>query len=132
MKTMSRAIWFAVLGLCLVGCQRGTSINAQIQEVIAEHLASRPGISADRLLIEVERVTVQGDRAEAEVIFRSRDNPESRMAYHYELRREGDAWKVAGGRPSAAESPHPGPEAAPDAGATLPEGHPPVEGNPHQ
>lgn len=126
------AIWFLLWGLSLAGCQREPSINAQIQDVIAEHLASRPGISADRMLIEVERVTVQGDRAEAEVIFRSRDNPESRMAYHYELRREDGAWKVEGGRPSAPESPHPVPEAAPDAGATLPEGHPPVEGNPHQ
>ena len=132
MRTASCAIWFAVMGLCLAGCQQRTSINAQIQEVIAEHLASRPGISADRMLIEVQTVTVQGDRAEAEVIFRSRDNPESRMAYHYELRREDGAWKVEGGRPSAAESPHPVPETAPDAGATVPEGHPPVEGNPHQ
>jgi hypothetical protein len=132
MKTATGAIGFAVIGLCLVGCQRGPSINAQVQSAIAEHLADRPGIAPDRLLIEVQTVTVQGDKAEADVIFRSRDNPESRMAYHYELRREGDAWKVQGGRPSSAESPHPVPEAAPDAGATLPEGHPPVEGNPHQ
>jgi len=132
MKTARGAIWFAVMGLCLAGCQRGASINAQVQSAIAEHLAERPGISADRLLIEVETVTVQGDRAEAEVIFRSRDNPESRMDYHYELRREDGAWKVASGRPSAAGSPHPGGESTPEEGATLPEGHPPVEGNPHQ
>ena len=117
---------------CLAGCQRGPSINAQVQSAIADHLSDRPGITADRLLIEVETVTVQGERAEAEVIFRSRDNPESRMAYHYELRRESGAWKVENGRPSAAGSPHPGPESAPEEGATLPEGHPPVEGNPHE
>ena len=117
---------------CLAGCQRGPSINAQVQSAIADHLSDRPGITADRLLIEVETVTVQGERAEAEVIFRSRDNPESRMAYHYELRRESGAWKVENGRPSAAQSPHPGPESAPEEGATLPEGHPPVEGNPHE
>ena len=132
MKRAVRAAWVVALGLCLAGCQREPSINAQIQEVIAEHLTGRPGIAADRMVIEVERVTVQGERAEAEVIFRSRDNPESRMAYHYELRRDEGKWKVEGGRPSAAESPHPVPEAAPDAGATLPEGHPSVEGNPHQ
>ncbi|MGH9786221.1 MAG: hypothetical protein ACRD88_18795 [Terriglobia bacterium] len=132
MKRAVRAAWVVALGLGLAGCQREPSINAQIQDVIAEHLAGRPGIAADRMLIEVERVTVQGDRAEAEVIFRSRDNPESRMAYHYELRREEGAWKVEGGRPSAVESPHPGGESAPEEGATLPEGHPPAEGNPHQ
>ena len=133
-RALATKIGFGIvlLAACLAGCQRGPSINAQIQSAIADHLSDRPGIAADRLLIEVETVTVQGERAEAEVIFRSRDNPESRMEYHYELRREGGAWKVENGRPSAAESPHPGPESAPDEGATLPEGHPPVEGNPHQ
>ncbi len=130
MNTAMRAAWVVSLGLSLAGCQRAASINAQVQEAIAEHLANRPGIEANRLLIEVESVTVQGDRAEADVIFRSRDTPESRMNYHYQLRRAEGRWRVESGRPSAAASPHPVPDAAPEEGATLPEGHPTVTGNP--
>jgi hypothetical protein len=128
MKTAMQAACVA-LALVLGGCQQTASINSQVQEAVAEHLASRPGIDATRMLVEVESVTVQADRAEADVIFRSRDNPESRMNYHYELRREGDQWKVESGRPSSAESPHPESGGGDEPGAgTLPEGHPPVGG----
>ena len=128
MKTAVRAAWVLALGLIWTGCQQATSINTQVQEAIAEHLAERPGIDASRMMIEVQTVSVQGDQAEAEVIFRSRDTPDSRMNYHYELRRADGRWKVESGRPSAAQSPHPQPgegEEGPASGA-LPEGHPPV------
>jgi hypothetical protein len=134
MKTAVRAGWVFALGVWLAGCQGGTSINGQVQEAIAEHLASRPGIDATRMTVEVESVSVQGDQAEAEVVFRSRDTPDSRMNYHYELRRADGKWTVENGRPSGAESPHPqsgGGEEGAGSGA-LPEGHPPVGGNPHE
>ena len=134
MKTAVRAGWVLALGLLWTGCQSGTSINGQVQEAVAEHLTERPGIDASRMMIEVESVSVQGDQAEAEVIFRSRDTPDSRMNYHYKLRREAGKWKVESGQPSAAQSPHPqsgGREEGPGSGA-LPEGHPPVGGNPHE
>jgi hypothetical protein len=127
MKKAIRAAKVVALSLLLAGCQQSSSINAQVQEAIAEHLASRPGIDATRMLVEVESVTVQDDRAEADVVFRSRDNPESRMNYHYELRREEGRWKVEGGRPTAAESPHPQPGEG-QQGSELPEGHPPAGG----
>ena len=130
MKRAARAAWVLALGLSLAGCQRAASINTQVQDAIAEHLEDRPGIEVNRLLIEVGSVTVQGDRAEADVIFRSRDTPDSRMNYHYELWREEGRWTVESGRPSAAESPHPGGQ--PEGGMDLPEGHPPVGENPHE
>ena len=139
MKTGFRAAWVRtgwVLALALswAGCQQATNINTQVQEAIGEHLASRPGVDATRMVVEVQTVSVQGDQAEAEVIFRSRDAPDSRMNYHYVLKKAEGKWKVESGRPSAAQSPHPQPggsEGAPGAG-TLPEGHPPVGGNPHE
>ena len=127
MKTAVRAGWVLALGVLLAGCQSGPNINMQVQEAIAEHLTSRPGIDASRMMIEVESVSIEGDRAEAEVIFRSRDTPDSRMNYHYELRRAEGRWRVENGRPSGAESPHPSGEEGPGSGA-LPEGHPPVGG----
>ena len=127
MNRAVRAAWGVALAVWLAGCQGGTSINGQVQEAIAEHLASRPGIDASRLMIEVQSVSVQGDQAEAEVIFRSRDTPDSRMNYHYELRRAEGQWRVESGRPSAPQSPHPPSEGdQPEGGMSLPEGHPPV------
>jgi hypothetical protein len=123
MTAATRAARILALALLLAACQQADPINAQVQDAIAEHLTTRPGIDATRMIVEVESVTVQGDRAEADVIFRSRDNPDSRMNYHYVLRREEGRWRVEGGRPTAAESPHPQPgEAQPE--GDLPEGHP--------
>ena len=137
----------AVLAACLLGsagCQRLTDQKAAVQEAIEEHLSRRPDLSMDQMVLEMGEVKVEGDSAEAEVVFRTTSEPPMRMAYHYELRREGGRWQVASGRPSAAEVPHPtlgemegeaessnpalpqGHPAVPDGGAPLPEGHPSV------
>ena len=132
MSGMRQAVWMIVLGCWLVGCsgQRDANSNAAIQHAIEQHLTSRAGLDASKMLVEVQQVNIQGERAQAEVIFRSRDDPQARMAYSYELRREGGEWKVENGRPSAAGSPHPDAGSAAEEGSTLPPSHPPVEGNP--
>ena len=132
MRGMRQAVWMLVLGCLLAGCsgQRDTNSNAAIQRAIEQHLSSRSGLDASKMLIEVQQVKIQGERAQAEVIFRSRDDPQASMAFSYELRREGGEWKVENGRPSAAGSPHPDAGSAAEEGSTLPPGHPPAEGNP--
>ena len=144
MNAKSHAVWIMVLGVlgCLLaGCsgRQEANSNAAIQSAIEQYLTSRPGIDAGRMILEVQQIRVEGERAQAEVVFRSRDNPEAQMAYHYELRREGGEWKIERGSPAAAGSPHPGaapegsppPEGAgPPSGESLPQGHPPVEGSP--
>ena len=145
MNAKSHAVWIMVLGCLLAGCsgRQEANSNAAIQSAIEQYLTSRPGIDAGRMILEVQQIRVEGERAQAEVIFRSRDNAEARMAYHYELRREGGEWKVETGRPGAAGSPHPGSGAAPEgstppegsgppSGESLPQGHPPVESPPPQ
>lgn len=132
MSAMRQTVWMIVLGCLLAGCsgQREANSNAAIQRAIEQHLSSRAGIDSSKLLIEVQQVKIQGERAQAEVIFHSRDDPQARMAFSYELRREGSEWKVENGRPSAAGSPHPDGGSAEEEGSTLPPGHPPAEGNP--
>ena len=126
------AVWMIVLGCMLAGCagQRDANSNATIQRAIEQHLSSRAGLDASKMLIEVQQVKISGERAQAEVIFHSRDDPQARMAFSYELRREGGEWKVENGRPSAAASPHPDGGSGAEEGSTLPPGHPPAEGNP--
>ena len=130
------------------GCQRLTDQKAAIQEAIEEHLSGRSDLAMDQMVMEMGEVKVEGDSATAEVVFRATTEPTMRMAYHYELRREGRRWQVATGRPSAAEATHPtlgetGGESESSAeresaAPGLPEGHPPIpegssplpEGNP--
>lgn len=121
-----------VLGCLLLGCSGGrdANTNAAIQRAIEQHLTSRPGLDGAKLMIELQQVNIQGDRAQAEVIFRSRDQPQAQMAFHYDLRREGGEWKVENGRPSAAGSSHPEAGSAPEGRETLPPGHPSTEGTP--
>ncbi len=118
----------------LAGCggQPGGDSDAAIQRAIEEHLSSRPGLASDNLLMEVKDIQVQGDTAEAEVVFRSRTDQAAMMTFHYQLRNEGNQWKVESGSPSQGRSPHPSSGNSPDAGGSLPEGHPPMEQSPAQ
>ncbi len=117
---------FLAILLLGAGCQREADTNAAIQKAIEEHLASRPGLASADIVLDVQQVKVAGEQAEAEVVFRSRTDPDVRMAFHYNLNKEGRQWKVAGGRPSAETSPHPGAETMPEGDLALPEGHPPL------
>ena len=132
MSGLRLGVWMIVLGCLVAGCsgQRDANSNAAIQRAIEQHLSSRAGLDASKMLVEVQQVKIQGERAQAEVIFRSRDNPQAQMAYSYELRREGGEWKVENGRPGAAGSPRPEGGPGAEEGSPLPPGHPPAEGNP--
>ena len=121
---------FLALLFFSAGCQQENP-NAAIQKAIEDHLASRPNLSTGDIVLDVQRVQVEGERAEAEVVFRSRSDPTAQMSFHYSLVKEGRQWKVANGRPSSEGSPHPAPGAPPEGDSALPEGHPPV-GTPPQ
>jgi hypothetical protein len=142
-----RVIALMGIGLFIaVGCQRLMNQEAAVQEAIQDHLAARSDLAMDKMTMEVQQVTVNGDTAQADVIFSVPGDSQMRMAYHYELRREGGRWRVDSGRPSASQVPHPpmgeamggemGESMPGGSGAgeplNLPEGHPPIEQmNPH-
>jgi hypothetical protein len=109
--------------------------DAAVQRAIEEHLSRRSDLAMDQMVLEMQQVSVEGDRAQAEVVFRTTMDPPARMAYHYELLWEDGRWRVESGRPSATETPHPVMGEA-EAGASpesmmdeLPEGHPVLPGD---
>lgn len=123
--------WVLVVATCLlIGCNTRRTENSTepIRKAIEERLAGRQGLANDQIVMEMKDVQVQGDTAEAEVIFHSRNDPRARMAFHYQLKKSGGAWQVEDGRPSSENSPHPGSEAGQGSGGTqeLPPGHPPI------
>ncbi len=134
MKANPYALSIFILVCFLAGCGgllEGDS-NAAIQRAIEEHLANRPGLASDNLLMELKDVQIQGDTAVAEVVFRSRTDQAAMMAFHYQLRNEGNQWKVESGSPSQERSSHPPSGSSPDAGGSLPEGHSSIEQTPAQ
>ena len=120
-----------VLALSLVsgGCQqREGAPNAAVEQAIKEHLSSRSGLGLGKMVMEMKQVQVQGDTAEADVVFRTTTGTPAQMDFHYKLHRDGGQWKVETSQPGNAESSHPPAEAPKegDAQGAMPEGHPPV------
>jgi hypothetical protein len=142
--TLSILCMAALLGL---GCQRLMNQDAAIQKAIRDHLTERSDLDMSKMVLEIRQVKVDGDKAQAEVVFRTTSDPPAQMSYHYELHREGGAWKVDTGRPSAADTQHPqmgqaageagGESQGEPQGGQLPAGHPPInqapigQTNPH-
>ena len=135
-------VWMvAIVGtllLAALGCQRLMNQDAAVQKAIQDHLSERSDLAMDKMVMEVQQVKVDGDKAQAEVVFHVAGDTQMRMAYHYDLHREGGSWKVDTGRPSGSETPHPQMGEAPagqsvpgesgngEPSLDLPEGHPPV------
>ena len=134
MKANLRPLSISILVCFLAGCVglSGGNSNAAIQRAIDKILANRPGLANDNLLLEVKDVQIQGDTAVAEVVFRSRTDQAAMMAFRYQLRNEGNQWKVESGSQSQERSSHPPSGSFPNAGDSLPEGRPSMEQTPAQ
>ena len=125
-KNAWRALLLMSVGCFLAGCGsvRPSDPQSAIRQAIEEHLAGRTGLASDKIVMDLKQVQVKGDKAEADVVFRSRSDPKATMAFHYQLHTEGNQWKVDTGRPSGDTSPHPPSPPSPDAAPSVTEGHP--------
>ena len=84
------------VALVLSACSKsgGIQSKAAIQAAIERHLQGRPNVSLNNMTVDVQDVRFDGDRAEAEVKFRSKQAPDLTVDVHYVLRRVGDRWEV--------------------------------------
>ena len=86
-----------VLGLAgSVACHRlgGIQSKAAIQEAIEEHLKQQPNVFFQNMTVEVGDLTFNGDTAQAQVRFRSKQSPNLAVGMLYRLRRAGNGWQV--------------------------------------
>ena len=126
--TQKLTLTLAVLTIA-VGCQRQGGSEAAIRRAIETHLSSQSSLAMNLMTIEIEDIQVEGDLAQAEVVFRTITDPLAHMGYHYDLVSQQGEWRVESGRPSSTDSPHP---SAGDGGQSgeeipgLPEDHPPI------
>ncbi|MBI2817273.1 MAG: hypothetical protein HYX72_10065 [Acidobacteria bacterium] len=119
-------VWLLMAGIVILqfGCSKSND-DAAIKQAIEQHLAGRSGLNSSDMVMEVKKVDVKGDNADADVLFRSRSDANATMDFHYKLRKEGSTWKVE--TPSAGSAPHAMPEGGPgDGSGAMPPGHPPA------
>jgi uncharacterized protein YhdP len=86
-----------VLGLAGSGaCHRLSGIHskAAVQEAIEEHLKQQPNVAFQNMTVEVGDVTFNGDTAQAQVKFSSKQTPHVAVGVVYKLRRVGNGWQV--------------------------------------
>jgi uncharacterized protein YhdP len=86
-----------VLGLAgSAACHRlsGVHSKAAVQEAVEEHLKQQPNVVFQNMTVEVGDVSFNGDTAEAQVKFRSKQAPNLAVGMLYKLRRAGNGWQV--------------------------------------
>lgn len=148
------------LALLLAGCkQSAASTEDQVRVAIEAHLAHKGTLNLQAFNTVVKQVTVQGDRAQAQVEFHVKNGP-GMMQLTYALQKTGGNWTVTESNPMGADFSHPplDPSKSPAMGAptgapagsdsivsdalrnfkiggsgappNVPTGHPPIGGNP--
>jgi hypothetical protein len=112
------------------GCGKTVSDQDAIRASIEKHLNSRADLNLSAMDREVKQVSVNGDRASAQVEFRLKGG-DAKMDIDYALQRQGKDWTVLSSQPTGMGDPHSGmvhgSGGAPESeGGQLPQGHPPV------
>jgi hypothetical protein len=103
----------AGVALVLSNCHRPGKVpsNAAIQQAIEQHLQKlkQSNVLVNNMTVEVQDVKFEGDRANAEVKFRSKQSPDLVVGRHYVLRRVEGQWQVeSSSSPGGMGNPHGG------------------------
>jgi len=118
------------LAVLASGCKKSGAgqSDAAIRGAIENYIQKQSNLILSNITVEVKQVQYDGDRASAEVNFRSKQQPDLVMGRHYVLRRADGVWQVESSvSPGGMGGPHGGPPATPQPGgqaSTLPIGHP--------
>jgi hypothetical protein len=133
MGIIVKNLGFALLSLALtgwLGCSASEADQtAQVRQAVERYLSARTDLSLSTMRVVVNKVNVDGDRADAAVTIVARNDPQAKMEMNYILRKTAEGWEVE--QPQGAESgAHSGgaPSPAPAGEADLPPGHPPLGG----
>jgi len=124
---MSRWFWRSaavILCLTIAGCSKKANDQDAIRASIENRLNGRSDLNMSAMDRQVKQISVNGDKATAQVEFRLKGG-DATMEIEYTLQRQGDGWEVLDGQPMGGGTSDPGPPNAPDGGgSSLPPGHP--------
>jgi hypothetical protein len=105
-KSILGALLLATALLALSACHKATSDEEAIRASILRHLRENSSINLANMDTTVQQVSINGDRAQAQVLFRTKQEGQS-MVMTYALERSGGEWKVLRGQPSGGQVAHP-------------------------
>ena len=134
MKTQRLFLLAFVLALSSAACSRNTSQapaaagddRPAIEAALNKYLAERGTINVSAMDVKIEDLKIAGDRADAQVLFRTKQG-EGEMRMAYVLTRQNNVWTVQAPPRSETGMPHEGVAMPQGQGQTaLPSGHPPV------
>jgi hypothetical protein len=156
MKRISPIVLSFSLLILLAGCNKSAANpENEIRTAIEAHLAHKGTLNLQAFDTVVKQVTMQGDRAQAQVEFHVKNGP-GMMQLTYALQKTGGNWAVVESNPVGADFSHPSlnpsqspatgvpPDpnsvlsdalrnfkvGTPSASPNLPPGHPPVTATP--
>lgn len=92
-----------------IGCRKQANspdANAAIQAALQAHVSHQGNLNLAAMDMTVENISVNGNRAQAHVQFRLRDNNVT-MEMLYDLDEQGGSWIVTHSQPSGGQFSHP-------------------------
>jgi hypothetical protein len=130
MNRSYRSFVLAFLAVLAAGCGKKLSDQDAVRASIDKHLNGRADLNLSAMDREVKQVTVNGDRASAQVEFRVKGG-DAKMDIEYSLQRQGKDWTVLSSQPVGMGDPHSGMQQPPgggmdSGGGQMPAGHPPA------
>lgn len=87
-------------------CRKASSDDEAIRAAILQHLQTRSGLNLSAMDTQFQQITVKGDHAQAQVLFRAKQEGAS-MQMNYSLERRGGEWTVLGSQPAGGQMAHP-------------------------
>ena len=131
MKNTVLPLAAAVLMLFAAGCHKAGSDDEAIRVAVRQHLEKSGTLNLTAMDIEFQQITVDRDHAQAQVLFRAKQEG-STMQMAYALERRDGTWTVLKSNPAGGQIAHPptdGSQAAPAGtpGNDLPHLHPPTD-----
>ena len=114
----------ALLCLTIAGCSKKANDQDAIRSSIEKRLNGRTDLNMSDMDREVKQISVNGDKATAQVEFRLKGG-DATMEIEYTLQRQADGWEVLDSQPMGGGSSDPGPpNGSEGGGSSLPPGHP--------
>jgi len=110
------------------GAPASAADAAAVTQAVQEHLRGNQGINMSAMDMTVDSVIVDGDRAQANAMFKVKGGGAT-MAMVYTLERHGNGWLVLKSQPSNGEFVHP-PTDKVHSGAAMPDAPPSTSGTP--
>jgi hypothetical protein len=105
-KPRTLGLLLATLALGLFGCKQSVNDNDAIRGAINNHLAARGNLNTAAFETEIQKVNIQGDQAQADVVFHVKGGP-GMMQLSYNLKKTNAAWAVVESNPVGSNFTHP-------------------------